>query len=90
MSNTATYIGSAKDMSGDARLYFVDPPHFAHDGRSHEFVISSAVDNGWARETYLFPADGDGYVIDWIEMPGSVKGTVDPEYPLLQLGYTIV
>lgn len=87
---TATYLGKANGMSGDARLYRCEPALLTYDGDSVEYVISSAVDNAFATETYLFPANPDGDVVDWMEMPGSRRGVVDPEYVLSELGYTIV
>ena len=37
------------------------------------FVVTSTSDVfGW--ETYVFPADSEGNITDWAELPGSFKG----------------
>jgi len=50
-----------------------------------EYVITSAVnafDHG--EETYLFPANEDGEIISWIELPGSFHGDMDHDRAIEQ------
>lgn len=84
-------------FKGVAFLYRLDPPLPARalPGRlrreqvSNEYVISSAVVVAYGPETYLFPADEEGRVVSWVELPGSQKGTLDNDAPLIELGYEI-
>lgn len=95
MTKTATYVRHLSDFNGEAVLYRVSPP-LAYDweerGRDFEFVVSSAIfaafDTG-RPETFLFPADENGEILDWMELPGSTGGVADPTVPLTRLGYTI-
>lgn len=92
--NTATKIRKAKNMSGDASLYKLSEPL-----EGNEYVIVSAVNlevslgmilPEWQKtETYIFPADEDGEVIDWSELPGSQKGTLDHADALRDAGYEV-
>ena len=41
-------------------------------------------------ETYIFPADEDGNVLDWGELEGSYRGGMDHEEALHNAGYEIV
>ena len=82
---TATYIKDSNDnMSGDARLYRLDPPHDGED-----LVIVSGIDNGHRHETYIFPANEQGQVTDWLELEGSFQGSIDHDKALRGLGYEI-
>ena len=44
-----------------------------------EYVLTSKVCTAWLHETYAFPADKDGNVTDWMELPGSCRGEVSHE-----------
>jgi hypothetical protein len=93
MSRTATYISNDPEMRGDARLYRVDPAMETYRGDSHEYVIVSAIHSAFdtgRSETFIFPANEHGDVVDWVEMPGSRRGVFDCEGVLEELGYTIV
>ncbi len=84
---TATFIKSLPEWRGDARLYKLDPP-MEDDGRKHEHVVVSAVSVFGEPETYIFPANQDGAVTDFGELPGSEKGSLNHESALSRAGYT--
>ncbi|WP_454113529.1 hypothetical protein [Microbacterium maritypicum] len=83
----ATFVRDVSEQNGatgEQRLYRLDPPM---DGV--EFVITSAVNHSWAHETYLFPADEDGAIVDWGELEGSYRGDTDHERALRGAGYEV-
>lgn len=53
------------------------------------FIVSSASVVQGEPETYLFPADPDGTIKDWLELDGSFKGDLDHERAIRQAGYEI-
>lgn len=44
---------------------------WADQKRMTQYVLVSAVDHQWAHETFIFPCDKVGNVLNWIELPGS-------------------
>lgn len=55
-----------------------------------EYVITSAaVVFGSGPETYIFPADADGNVIDWGEMSGSIRGYLNHEMAIREAGWAV-
>ncbi len=94
----ATLVKELDGFTGTARLYRVEPPtqYNTYDdndeqvSRSTEFVVVSAANAMFSGpETYIFPANVDGDVIDWLELEGSFKGALDHEKALSRAGYTI-
>jgi hypothetical protein len=95
MTITATFI---KDLDlgsrGDQKLYRLSEsvPYGWHDedeGRpTTEYVVISGVCNQYAHETYIFPGDADGEIIDWGEMDGSFRGAVDHERAIREAGWS--
>jgi hypothetical protein len=66
-------------FTGDARLYKLATP-VDYQGRTTEYVIASAtVVPFGGPETYIFAADKDGNILNWLELPGSYKGGLDHE-----------
>lgn len=65
------------------KLWKVDPPvKYGYDGRGGdaEYVVTSAVSATFTgAETYIFPADEKGEVVDWGELDGSYRGGFDHE-----------
>ncbi|HMR72935.1 MAG TPA: hypothetical protein PKD68_02910 [Candidatus Saccharibacteria bacterium] len=90
----ATLIrGSLPEFVGHASLYRIFPEvTYYADGVKHttNYVIVSAVHYYFFRETYIFPADESGSVIDWGELDGSRKGTTSHQKALEDAGYNIV
>lgn len=83
--NKATFIKKLTDFNGDARLYSLDVPL-----AGHLFVIVSAICNSYAHETYIFPADHKGGLIDWGELEGSYKNGTSHTTALENAGYEII
>ncbi len=81
----AHYVKDLDGFKGEAKLFRMDPPL-----EGHKFVVASAVIALFSGpETYLFPADADGKVTDWIELEGSASGTQDHEEAIRNAGYKI-
>lgn len=92
---TATEIREKRRTSGVGaawRLYRLSEPL-----EGNEYVVVSAATvshislfNGPGPETYIFGADRDGDVIDWMDLPGSAQGDLDHEAALNRAGYEVI
>lgn len=97
---TATQIPNPNEsyFGGDARLYKLSEPveytTLNYESRKYEtldtsHVIVSAVNALYTGpETYIFPANENGKLIDWMELPGSFRGDQDHHRALAGLGYS--
>lgn len=76
---TATYLWDALDggFRGTAKVYAVCPPIAYDGGKTTAFMVASATVAVFDVETYLFPSDITGRVLDWCELPGSYQGGMD-------------
>lgn len=87
----AERLKNKTDFKGAAALYRFSPPLPDYRGNEHEFVVVSAIilpkAMGGGAETYLFPANAQGDVVSWLEMPGSQKGTLSHQEVIEGLGY---
>lgn len=88
---TATFCRKAHGWTGDARVYRLsEPVKTCEEGIVTEYVIVSAVDVPFSgTETYIFPAVKEGEVIDWGELPGSLKGTLLHEDAIKAAGWRL-
>lgn len=70
-----------KDASGELQ--------FRIEACTTDFVIVSAIVDVSLdiRETYIFPASSAGIVLDWAELPGSVRGIVDHSTAIEEAGW---
>jgi hypothetical protein len=84
--NTATPLKTLDHFTGEAVLYRLDPP--LPDSGAY-VVVSATVAPFSGPETYIFTANEDGEVTEWLELPGSFRGGLDHEQALRGLGYTI-
>lgn len=87
----ATKIKNLDEFQGHAALYHLSEPLEGYDGESHEWVIVSSahIPFGFGGcETYIFPANSDGIVLDWSELPGSTKDVYHHATALENAGYT--
>jgi len=84
--NTATPLKTLDHWTGEAVLYRLDPP--LPDSGAY-VVVSATYALFSGPETYIFTANADGDVTDWVEHPGSFRGGLDHEKALRGLGYTI-
>ena len=81
------------EFVGHASLYGVLPGvAYDADGVTHttNYVIVSAVYDYLNNETFIFPADESGSVIDWGELDGSLRGTTSHRKALEGAGYKLV
>jgi len=84
----ATKLKSISGMKGEAFLYRCDPPMLDYDNKVHEYVVVSAAFAAYSGpETYIFPANADGEITDWGEMPGSFQGSYDHNQALRNANY---
>jgi hypothetical protein len=82
-----------------AFVYEVTPPvewkRYNYDTDSEDlfessYVWVSAVNVPYSGpETYAFPCDWKGEVLDWMELPMSRKGEYHPDWILNDAGYTV-
>ena len=99
---TATFVKTidAEQSGQTVILWKLDP---IKDGL--EYVITSAVDltnpligmfdmvlgaEMASQETYIFAADKDGKVTDWMDLPGSTKHIKDHEQAIRNAGWKVV
>ena len=91
----ATLIrGDLPEFVGHASLYRIFPEVAYDDGgvimHTTNYVIVSAVHDHLINETFIFPADESGSVIDWGELDGSLRGTTSHRKALEGAGYNII
>ena len=90
------------DFVGDARLFKLNPPlaytsyeevdgEYQEVGKEAHFVIVSAASViGSGPETYIFPSNKEGNILNWGELEGSRQGDLDHEAALERAGYNVV
>ena len=86
----ATKIKELTNWQGHAALYQLSEPLEDYDGDSHEWVVVSSANIPFdgSCETYIFPANSEGIVLDWGEMTGSTKDVYQHATALVNAGYT--
>jgi len=69
-------------------IYHMDPPYCGN-----EYIAISAVDRFMVfskiTETYIFPANKEGVIINYGELEGSRKGIIKPSALLRELNYVV-
>lgn len=90
--NTAQLLkDNLPGYNGHAALYRVNPPLKGWDGDdSYSLVVLSTAEVLGRHETYIFPADKDGQVTDWLELQGSQKDVTSHQQIFANAGYTVV
>ena len=94
----AVFLRNLDGFTGHASLYKLDeeigycadwnePGKFA--GYTRYVVVSATDVMPGGPETYIFPADEDGNVLNWQEMTGSYRGGLDHAEALRRMGATI-
>ena len=82
------------EFVGHASLYRIFPEVAYDDGgvvmHTTNYVIVSAVHDHLIHETFIFPADESGSVIDWGELDGSLRGTTSHQKALEGAGYKLI
>jgi hypothetical protein len=86
---TATFVRDlpASDWRGTAKLWRLSSPHthewFEDSTVTFDHVITSAANVPFSGpETYVFAANEDGKVVDWNELPGSLREELDHDRAL--------
>jgi len=86
----------SKDFTGTAKVYKLEPPFRVvadwdgdFGGKVKYVVVSTTYAPFSGIETYIFPSDDKGNILDWGELQGSEQGTGSHILVLKNLGYTI-
>jgi hypothetical protein len=100
---TATFIKRLEKWQGLAELYRLDPPiSYSRDSDDPsepepelktEYVVVSALESAFDTgrpETFIFPSDGNGFVLDFLELHGSLCDVFSIEDALECAGYEVV
>lgn len=95
---TATEVKKLDLFTGDARLFKCEPPMTWEDyhgertkkKRTKYVVVSATVAMFSGPETYIFPANSEGGVVNWGELDGSFRGSLDHKRALENAGYRVV
>ena len=58
--------------------------------KGFDYVVVSAVLAPYVHETYIFGADENGDVLDWGELPGSIRDVYSHEKALNNAGYEML
>lgn len=92
---TATFIKNWYNGVADQSLYRLDDPVSYKDENDAEqsteyVVVSAAIAMFTGPETYIFPADEDGKVLDWGELEGSYRGGLDKKSALEGAGWVVL
>ena len=88
---TATKVRDLDGFAGDAALYKLSEPlaSYGEPENSYEYVVVSAVNSIWAMETYIFGSSETGRILDWAELPGSIRGEYSHDVALNHAGYEV-
>jgi hypothetical protein len=54
--------------------------------RKTAYVVTSATVAYSGPETYIFPANKDGEILSWLELPGSYRGGLNHEQAIANVG----
>ena len=87
-------LGRGPVEGEEQTVYRLEPPYQPERGAAVEYVLASAamINYGGGKfypETYLFHCDECGDVINWSELPGSLKGSLNAREALNGLGYEV-
>lgn len=94
----AVFLRNLSGFTGHASLYkldeeigygesLIEPGKFS--GYTRYVVVSATNVMLSGPETYIFPADESGNILDWREMTGSYRGDLDHAEALRRMGATI-
>jgi hypothetical protein len=79
---TATKVRDLDNFTGIAALYKLSKPL-----EDYDYVVVSAAWVYAQVETYIFPSNENGEVVDWGELSGSQRGVYNHEMVLNDAGY---
>ena len=98
VQKVAEFVCNIKDWNGDARLYHLHPEYkntgWDIDGEAvtiivKHVIVSAVVVPYSGEETYIFKCNKNGKDVQYTELPGSFKGSLNHEAALEGMGYTI-
>lgn len=72
-----------------AVLVKLDEPIEYGDEKTTDHIYVSAAQVGRDDEVYIFPATGEGEVLDWLELDGSRRGTLSIREVMSEAGYDV-
>ena len=79
------FVTKIKDVNNRQVLWKAEPPL---DG--HEYIVTSQSNVMFTgAETYIFPADKDGKIIDYGGLRGSYRGELNHKKCFASIGYCI-
>jgi len=79
------------EANGKQKLYKLSVPIEYEEKQTTNYIVVSAANVMFSGiETYIFPSDKNGDILDWTELDGSKKGTISHEKVLIGAGYTII
>jgi hypothetical protein len=97
-TKTATFIKKLKDFTGEACLYKLSEP-IEYDEpwddkgppakKTNYVVVSATITPFSGPETYIFPANKEGEIVDWGELEGSYSGGLSHTKALIGAGYKV-
>jgi hypothetical protein len=100
MTKVAKFVKDLDEFTGHAVLYHLNDPllqeiyNWDNDETTyvpHEYVIVSTATVPFSGpETYIFPANEQGEVVDWGELNGSRRGSYSHAEVLGGVGYEVV
>lgn len=82
---TATKVRDLHNFTGMAALYKLSKPLEGYD-----YVVVSATRVYVQVETYIFPSNENGEVVDWGELPGSMREVYNHATALKNAGYEYI
>lgn len=93
----AKFVRDLHEFTGQASLYKLSTPiaqtRYTEVGEEeifHEYVVVSKANVPFSGpETYIFPADKFGEVVNWSELDGSMRGSYSHEDVLREAGYEV-
>ena len=86
----ATQIKDVSDQfRGRAAVFNVVPAMEDYDGNKWDHVVVSTAPAITGTETYIFPSDPEGNIVDWCELEGSMRGCDSWSDALNNAGYSL-
>lgn len=88
---TATFIKDIVGQRASQKLWHLSqgvPFGWGEPMQLTEYVITSATNVIFSGdETYMFPANADGDITNWVEMDGSYRGDLNHERAIRKAGW---
>lgn len=70
---------SSNQWYGEVKLYKLSEPYQYDKDKFCDHIVISAVSDPDVFETFIFPADSNEKILDWNELPGSMKNVQNVE-----------